>query len=111
MSDASGYFASGFIACVFLSGISYYVLLYKFMRKIKSGYPAVWASARQASVERATDFLVAYRILSNTRGNPGESHFDRATLGLAKATKINLYVSMSSFMVLLFVGLYVSVNK
>ncbi|GLQ97272.1 hypothetical protein [Dyella mobilis] len=97
-----------FIPILFLSAISYYVVLFILKNKLKRHGADIWADFRNNAKPFESELATTYKIIMDRRAGQGMRSSERA---LAKAAKCNLYVSMSLFMVALAVGLYASVNK
>lgn len=110
---------AGLIVCIeilvivflFSSGVFYYWLLYKFSASVKRMKPDVWGRARQAAPDRATDLSVAYRLISEKKLGAERESLDEQSALLCQKARRWLYVSMSSFMMVLVYGLYLSLNK
>lgn len=99
------------IVALFLSGILYYCVLYKFSVTAKRMRPDVWERARLAVPDRAPDLRVAYGLISDRRLGAEVERLDAQSLELYQKARRWLYISTTLFMVVLFYGLYLSLNK
>jgi hypothetical protein len=110
MSDMFAYAVIVVIPLLFLSGFSYYTMLFILKGKLKKNYSGSWAIYRDKAKPFESELMTAYKIIMDDKRDekinlPGSEN------KLAKIARYNLYFSMALFMLVLTVGLYVSVNK
>lgn len=109
MDNKYAYIAYCVIFLLFFSAITYYVMLFIITRRIKKNHAALWLDYRSRAKIFESDFLTTYKIIIIDRKASGvELSNIRQLAGMARC---NLYVSMALFMLVLFFGLYLSVNK
>lgn len=110
MDDRYAYFAYCIIFLLFFSGITYYVILFVIARKLKKENAGLWSDYRGHAKIFESEFLTAYKIVVRNK-NTSNIELSTNINQLAKMALCNLYVSMTLFMLVLFFGLYLSVNK
>lgn len=108
MENALGLVAALFIAAVFFLVATYYLKLYAFLQSLRKNDQALWLRWRSAARPRDLDLKVAYRILMDSSASASLSDESRA---ICKVVRRYLYTTLILFMMLLFFGLAVSVEK
>ena len=109
MDDTYAIFACVIIALLFLGAITYYVLLFSLVRNLKAHDSSLWGHYRDKTRTLEPGLSTAYKIVMRKRH--GGLKVSDELIKLIKVTKINLYATMALFMLVLFIGLYFSVNK
>jgi len=109
MVDYYGYFAITCIALMFVNAIIYYYSLIRFMRSVIRNEPDLWADFRKISSFNENSLSTAYKILLGV--NKRKINCDDESTLLAKLAIRWLYITMCFFMIFLFFGLLISINK
>jgi IS1 family transposase len=110
MGDIFAYAVIVIIPLFFLSGFSYYTMLFVLKSKFKNNEYESWSRYRSKAKPFETELMTTYKIImDNNHGVEIKRH--DSTNKLVRAARCNLYFSMSLFMLVLALGLYVSVKK
>lgn len=110
MAEMFAYAIVVVILILFLSGISYYIMLFFLRSELKKNNFKLWSTYRTEAKSFETELMTTYKIMMKKWGD-SDTRLNNSEKKLAKAAKCNLYVSMSLFMLVLAVGLIVSVHK
>lgn len=103
-----GFVAALFIITTFALAAIYYFKLYAFMRSLRKMDQLIWSTWRSKAKPRDIDLKVAYRILMDPSSS---ANLSDESSSLGKMARRYLYTTFALFMILLFIGLLISVDK
>lgn len=110
MNNLFNYTGGLIISLLFISGITYYIFLFRFLRHVKINNYNLWSNYRDSAKIFESQFFTAYRIVMHCKGLP-KSTLDEKGGRLANFVLYNLYITLTFFILVLFIFLYFSLNK